>query len=109
MTAIARLKRINFDPNIMIGKACIREMWMWKQYLRQKRRRRKGVKQKRGGIPNRMGIEFRPAIDYPIPIKSDRHLKNKSNSDCLPFILFICSGCPARVLFLVCFKYLLHK
>jgi len=40
------------------------ELGMWKQYLRQKqkRRRRKGVKQKRGGIPNRVGIEFRPAI-----------------------------------------------
>ena len=85
MTAIAGLKRINFDPNIMVGKACIREMWMWKQYLRQKRRRCKGVKQKRGRIPNRMGIEFRPAIAYqknnptaiayPIPITCDRPSK----------------------------------
>ena len=40
------------------------ELGIWKQYLRQKqkRRRRKGVNHKRGGIPNRVGIEHRPAI-----------------------------------------------
>jgi len=40
------------------------ELGVWKQYLRQKqkRRRRKGVNRKRGGIPNRVGIEQRPAI-----------------------------------------------
>jgi len=40
------------------------EMGIYKQYLRQKqkKRRRKGVKQKRGGIPNRVGIENRPKI-----------------------------------------------
>ena len=37
---------------------------IYKEYLRQKqkRRRRKGSKQKRGGIPNRVGIEHRPEI-----------------------------------------------
>jgi len=37
---------------------------IYKQYLRQKqkKRRRKGVKQKRGRIPNRVGIEHRPKI-----------------------------------------------
>jgi transposase, IS30 family len=37
----------------------------YRQYLRQgqkKRRRRKGVNSKRGGIPGRIGIEHRPAI-----------------------------------------------
>jgi len=36
----------------------------YKQYLRQKQkqRRRKGVKQKRSRIPNRIGIEHRPAV-----------------------------------------------
>jgi transposase, IS30 family len=36
----------------------------YQQYLRQgqKQRRRKGVHQKRGGIPGRVGIEHRPAI-----------------------------------------------
>jgi len=34
------------------------EMGMWKQYLRQKQKRRR----RKGGIPNRVGIEFRPAI-----------------------------------------------
>jgi len=40
------------------------ELGKYKQYLRQgrKQRRRKGVKQKRGGIPGRVGIENRPAI-----------------------------------------------
>jgi transposase, IS30 family len=40
------------------------EMGIYQQYLRQKqkKRRRKGVKQKRGGIPNRVGIENRPKI-----------------------------------------------
>ena len=44
------------------------ELGMWKQYLRQKqkRRRRKGVKQKRGEIPNRVGIEFRLTIAYQV-------------------------------------------
>jgi len=37
---------------------------IYKEYLRQKqkRRRRKESKQKRGGIPNRVGIEYRPEI-----------------------------------------------
>jgi transposase, IS30 family len=37
----------------------------YQQYLRQsqkKRRRRKGIHSKRGGIPGRVGIEHRPAI-----------------------------------------------
>lgn len=40
------------------------EMGIYKEYLRQKqkKRRRKGIKQKRGGIPNRVGIEERPQI-----------------------------------------------
>jgi IS30 family transposase len=40
------------------------EMGTYKQYLRQKqkKRRRKGIKQKRGGIPNRVGIENRPKV-----------------------------------------------
>jgi IS30 family transposase len=40
------------------------EMGIYQQYLRQKqkRRRRKGWNQKRGGIPNRIGIENRPKI-----------------------------------------------
>ena len=37
---------------------------VYKQFLRQKQKqmRRKGIKQKRGGIPNRVGIENRPKI-----------------------------------------------
>ena len=40
------------------------DMGVYKEYLRQKqkKRRRKGIKQKRGGIPNRVGIENRPQI-----------------------------------------------
>jgi IS30 family transposase len=40
------------------------EMGIYQQYLRQKqkRRRRKGRNQKRGGIPNRIGIEHRPKV-----------------------------------------------
>ena len=40
------------------------EIGIYKLYLRQKqkKRRRKGIKQKRGGIPNRIGIENRPKV-----------------------------------------------
>jgi IS30 family transposase len=56
--------KISYETIYLMIYANHQEMGIYQQYLRQKqkRRRRKGWDQKRGGIPNRIGIENRPKI-----------------------------------------------
>jgi len=56
--------KISYETIYLMIYANHQEMGICQQYLRQKqkRRRRKGRNQKRGGIPNRIGIEHRPQI-----------------------------------------------
>ena len=56
--------KISYETIYLMIYANHQEMGIYQQYLRQKQkgRRRKGRKQKRGGIPNRIGIEHRPKI-----------------------------------------------
>jgi IS30 family transposase len=56
--------KISYETIYLMIYANHQEMGIYQQYLRQKqkRRRRKGWNQKRGGIPNRIGIENRPKI-----------------------------------------------
>jgi IS30 family transposase len=56
--------KISYETIYLMIYANHQEMGIYQQYLRQKqkRRRRKGRNQKRGGIPNRIGIEHRPKI-----------------------------------------------
>jgi len=58
------LKSVSYETIYQMIYADYQGLGIYKQYLRQKQkqRRRKGVKRKRGGIPNRVGIEHRPAI-----------------------------------------------
>ena len=56
--------KISYETIYLMIYANHPKMGIYQQYLRQKqkRRRRKGRNQKRGGIPNRIGIEHRPKI-----------------------------------------------
>ena len=56
--------KISYETIYLMIYANHQEMGIYQQYLRQKqkRRRRKGRNQKRGGIPNRIGIEHRPKV-----------------------------------------------
>ena len=56
--------KISYETIYLMIYANHREMGIYQQYLRQKqnRRRRKGRNQKRGGIPNQIGIEHRPKV-----------------------------------------------
>ena len=58
------LGKISYETIYLMIYANHQEMGMYQQYLRQKQkqRRRKSRNQKRGGIPNRIGIENRPQI-----------------------------------------------
>ena len=58
------LDKISYETIYLMIYANHQEMGIYQQYLRQKQkqRRRKGRHQKRGGIPNRVGIENRPKI-----------------------------------------------
>jgi IS30 family transposase len=58
------LKSVSYETIYQMIYEDYQELGTYKKYLRQKQkqRRRKGVKQKRGGIPNRVGIEHRPEI-----------------------------------------------
>jgi transposase, IS30 family len=58
------LGKVSYETIYQMIYANHQGLGFYKQYLRQKQkqRRRKGVKQKRGGIPNRVGIENRPKI-----------------------------------------------
>ena len=58
------LDKISYETIYLMIYANHQEMGIYQQYLRQKQkqRRRKGRHQKRGGIPNRIGIENRPKI-----------------------------------------------
>ena len=56
--------KISYETIYLMIYANHQEMGIYQQYLRQKQkqRRRKSRNQKRGGIPNRVGIENRPKI-----------------------------------------------
>ena len=56
--------KISYETIYLMIYANHQEMGIYQQYLsqKQKRRRRKGRNQKRGGIPNRIGIKHRPKI-----------------------------------------------
>jgi IS30 family transposase len=56
--------KISYETIYLMIYANHQEMGMYQQYLRQKQkqRRRRGRNQKRGGIPNRIGIEHRPKV-----------------------------------------------
>ena len=56
--------KISYETIYLMIYANHQEMGIYQQYLRQKQkqRRRKSRNQKRGGIPNRVGIEQRPKI-----------------------------------------------
>ncbi|MFM6630273.1 MAG: IS30 family transposase [Microcystis panniformis] len=58
------LGKISYETIYLMIYANHQEMGIYQQYLRQKQkqRRRKSRNQKRGGIPNRVGIENRPKI-----------------------------------------------
>jgi len=58
------LGKISYETIYLMIYANHQEMGIYQQYLRQKQkqRRRKRRNQKRGGIPNRIGIENRPKI-----------------------------------------------
>ena len=58
------LGKISYETIYLMIYANHQEMGIYQQYLRQKhkQRRRKSRNQKRGGIPNRVGIEHRPKI-----------------------------------------------
>jgi IS30 family transposase len=58
------LKKVSHETIYQMIYANHEGLGLYKQYLRQKQkqRRRKGIKQKRGGIPNRVGIEHRPKV-----------------------------------------------
>jgi len=58
------LKSVSYETIYQMIYEDYQELGTYKKYLRQeqKQRRRKGVQQKRGGIPNRVGIEHRPEI-----------------------------------------------
>jgi IS30 family transposase len=58
------LPRVSYETIYQMIYADHAGLGTYKCYLRQQRkqRRRKGVKQKRGGIPGRVGIEHRPSI-----------------------------------------------
>lgn len=58
------LGKISYETIYLMIYANYQEMGIYQQYLRQKQkqRRRKRRNQKRGGIPNRVGIENRPKI-----------------------------------------------
>jgi IS30 family transposase len=58
------LASVSYETIYLMIYGNYQEMGIYKQYLRQKqkKRRRKGIKQKRGGIPNRIGIENRPKV-----------------------------------------------
>ena len=58
------LKSVSYETIYQMIYEDYQELGTYKKYLRQKQkqRRRKGVKQKRGSIPNRVGIEHRPEI-----------------------------------------------
>ena len=56
------LKSVSYETIYQMIYEDSQELGTYKKYLRQKQkqRRRKGVKQKRGSIPNRVGIKHRP-------------------------------------------------
>lgn len=58
------LGKISYETIYLMIYANHQEMGIYQQYLRQKQkqRRRKSRSQKRGGIPNRIGIENRPKV-----------------------------------------------
>jgi transposase, IS30 family len=58
------LEQISHETIYQMTYANHQGLGKYQQYLRQgrKKRRRKGLNQKRGGIPGRVGIEHRPAI-----------------------------------------------
>lgn len=58
------LSKVSYETIYQMIYANHEGLGIYKQYLRQKQkqRRRKGIKQKRGEIPNRVGIEHRPRI-----------------------------------------------
>jgi transposase, IS30 family len=57
-------KKVSYETIYQMIYADHEGLGFYKEYLRQKqkKRRRKGLKQKRGGIPNRIGIEHRPKV-----------------------------------------------